>query len=268
MTNTIGSPRFVVTCLRARDDAADGDELAVASSLEIGERAVRLAPQLGSHALERMLGDIEAERLLLEAQELAFVELGDRDRRMLDLDGLLGLAEAAVEDRGLAGEAVRRDTVAVPESRVERGEHPHPRRAGRVEGPALHERFERTLVQRLRVDPLGQLPDRLERPSLRAHAHDGVGGCLPHVLDRVQPEVNDAADDREVLLRRVHVGRKHLDVHLPARVHVERNAVLRVHHRRDERGHVLLRMVRLEPGRAVGDERVAGGVGLVERVVL
>ena len=157
--------------LEARDDPADGHELAVAPSLEIGERAVRLAPQLGSHALERMLGDVEAERLLLEAQELALVELGDRDRRMLDLDGLLGLAEAAVEDRGLAGEPVGRDALAVPESGVERGEHPHPRRAGRVERAALHERLERALVQRLRVDALGELPDRLERPALaRARA--------------------------------------------------------------------------------------------------
>ena len=36
---------------------------------------------------------------------------------------------------------------------------------------------------------------------------------------------------------------------------------------RDQRRHVLGGVVRLQPGGAVGDQRVAGGVGLVERVV-
>jgi hypothetical protein len=35
---TIGSPFFVVSCL-TRDDPADGDDLAVAAALELGERA-------------------------------------------------------------------------------------------------------------------------------------------------------------------------------------------------------------------------------------
>ena len=68
--------------------------------------------------------------------------------------------------------------------------------------------------------------------------------------------------------RRVDVGREHLDPHLVARVDVERHAILRVHHARDQRRHVLARVVRLEPGGAVGDQRVAGGVRLVEGVVL
>ena len=215
-----------------------------------------------------MLRDVQAERLLLEAQELALVELGGRERRVLDLDGLLLVAEGAVEDGGLAGEAVGRGPLPVPEHRVEGGQHAEPRRAGGVERAALHERLERALVEHLRIDALGERPDRLERPALGADSNDRVRGGLPHVLHRVQPEVDDAADDREVLLRRAHVGRQHVDAHLAARVHVERHAVLRVHHRRDERGHVLLRMVRLQPRRAVGDERVAGGVRLVEGVVL
>ena len=69
-------------------------------------------------------------------------------------------------------------------------------------------------------------------------------------------------------LRRVDVRRQHLDPHLVARVDVERHAVLRVHDGRDQCRHVLVRVVRLEPGRAVRDERVAGGMRLVERVVL
>ncbi len=90
------------------------------------------------------------------------------------------------------------------------------------------------------IDALGELPDRLERPAVGTHADDRLGGRLADVLHRVQPEVDDASDDGEVLLRRVHVRREHVDPHLPARVHVERHAVLRVHDRGDERRHVLL----------------------------
>ena len=187
---------------------------------------------------------------------------------MLRLHRLLGLAERAVEDRCLPREPVGRDPLPVPERGVERGEHAHPARAGRVERAALHERLERPLVQDLRVDALGELPDRLERPALGAHADDRLGRCLAHVLDGVQPEVDDALDDGEVLLRRVDVRRQHVDAHLAARVDVEGHAVLRVHHRGDERGHVLLRVVRLEPRRAIRDERVAGRMCLVEGVVL
>src|SRR5918995_3690732 len=105
-----------------------------------------------------MLGDVEAERLLLEPQELALVELGRREHWMLYLDGLV-LAERSVEDRGLAGKPIGRDALAVAECGVEGREHSEPCRARGVERPALHERLERPLVQHLRVDALGQLPD-------------------------------------------------------------------------------------------------------------
>ena len=147
-------------------------------------------------------------------------------------------------------------------------EHPATRRAGRVERTALDERLERAPVDRLRVDALGEVEDRLERPALAARAHDRPRGRLAHVLHGVEPEADLTLDDREVGLREVHVRRQHLDPHLAARVDVQRDAVLRVHDRGDERGHVLVRVVRLEPGGAVRDERVAGGVRLVEGVVL
>ena len=187
---------------------------------------------------------------------------------MLHVDGLLLLAERAVEDRRLAGEPVGGGALPVAERGVERREHAHARRPGRVERAALHERLERALVQDLRVDTLGELPDRLERPALGPDADDRLGRRLADVLHGVQSEVDDAPDDREVLLRRVHVRRQDVDAHLAAGVDVERHAVLRVHDRGDQRGHVLLRVIRLEPRGAVRDERVAGGVRLVEGVVL
>ncbi len=185
--------------LDLRHDAADGDELAVAPALQICERAVRLSPQVAADAFERVLGDVQAENLLLEPQELALVELRGRERRVLDLDRLV-LAERAVEDRRLAREPVGGRALAVAERGLERGEHPEPGRSGRVERAALHERVERALVQDLWVDTLGELPDRGERPTLGTDAHDRVGRRLAHVLHRVETEMDDATDDGEVLL--------------------------------------------------------------------
>ncbi len=101
-----------------------------------------------------------------------------------------------------------------------------------------------------------------------ARANDRAACGLADVLHGVQAEADLALDDGEVDLRLVHVRRQHVDVQVVAGLDVEGHLVLRVHDRGDERRHVLARMVRLQPGGAVGDERVAGGVRLVEGVVL
>ena len=177
---------------------------------------------------------------------------------------LLGLGE----ERALAAQPLVRGALAVRERVLEGLEHPAPRAAGRVECAALDERLERALVHGLRVDALGEIPERREGPAVLACRDDRPRRRVADVLDRVQPEADLSLDDGEVARGAVHVWRQHLDPDLAAGVHVEGHAVLGVHHRRDQRGHVLARMGRLQPGRAVRGQRVAGGVGLVERVVL
>src|SRR5207244_5331210 len=102
----------------------------------------------------------------LHLQELAFLELvGDGDRRVVPRCGVLrGLAE--VEDRALAEQLVGLLLLAPRERLLEADEHPAPRRSGRVERAALDERLERALVHDLRVDALGEVPDRRERSAL------------------------------------------------------------------------------------------------------
>ena len=191
-----------------------------------------------------------------------------RQRRMVSRRLLARVAAEHLEDRALPGEPVGEVALAPAERVLERGQHRRARGAGRVERAALDERLERALVRDGRVDALGEVPDRLERPALVARGDDRAGRPLAHVLDRVEAEADLALDDREVGPRAVDVGRLDLDPHLVAGVDVERHAVLRVHHGRDQRGHVLVRVVGAQPGGAVGDQRVAGGVGLVEGVVL
>ena len=89
----------------------------------------------------------------------------------------------------------------------------------------------------------------------------------PTRLTAVRPKRMLAVDHREVGLARVDVRRQHLDAHVGALADVERHPVLGRHHRRDQRRHVLGRIVGAQVRGAVGDQRVAGGVGLVEGVV-
>ena len=52
--------------LERGDDPADGDDLAVPSALDVGERAVGLAAELVADRVQRVLRDVEAERVLLQ----------------------------------------------------------------------------------------------------------------------------------------------------------------------------------------------------------
>ena len=211
-----------------------------------------------------MLGDVEAERLLLHAQQLGLLELGRR--RSADGASRLG-ASVSPKSKIEPWPASRSACCFWPYASAcsSTREHPLPRAGQRA---ALDERLERALVDDRRVDALGEVPDRLERAALLARADDRAARELADALHGVEAEADLAADDGEVDLRLVHVGRQHLDPELVARVDVERHAVLRAHHGADQRGHVLARVVRAQPGGAVRDQRVAGGVRLVERVVL
>src|SRR5687767_15245400 len=55
--------------LQLADDATDGDDLAVPAPLELGHAAVGLAPELVADRVERVLRDVEAQRLLLQRSE-------------------------------------------------------------------------------------------------------------------------------------------------------------------------------------------------------
>ncbi len=126
--------------LDRRDDPAHGHDLAVAPALELGEDAIGLPAQLLAHRLQRVLGDVEAERLLLELQQLGLLVLARRDHRVVLRPLLLdaaGRVAADVEDRRLPRQPVGRVLLPPRERLLETREHPHPRRSGRVESTAL-----------------------------------------------------------------------------------------------------------------------------------
>src|SRR5262249_19890310 len=153
-----------------------------------------LASQLVAHGREGMLGDVEPERLLLQPQQLVLVPLLDGNVRVV-LRLRLGVVEAEVEDRTLAGETVCRMAIAPGERGLEAFEHPLARGAGRVERAALDQRLQGTLVDDSRIDSLREVPDRLERPVLLARRDDRARGAVADVLHGVEAETDLPLDD-------------------------------------------------------------------------
>ena len=106
-----------------------------------------------------------------------------------------------------------------------------------------------------------------ERAALLAGALHRLDGGVADALHGVEPEADVALHDHELVVGEVHVRRQDLDPHLLAAGDEERDLVLGGHDRADQRRHVLGGVVGLQPRGAVGDQRVTGGVGAVERVV-
>jgi len=105
--------------LHGRDDAADRHDLAVTPALEIGDSRVGLTAQLVANRMQRVLGDVQPERLLLELQELRLLELGGRNVRMGRCLRRVGDVRKVVEDRRLAGRPVGLLRLAVRERVLE-----------------------------------------------------------------------------------------------------------------------------------------------------
>src|SRR5205814_5559307 len=111
--------------------------------------------------------DVEAEHLLLHPQELVLLELLARHDRVVARPFSCAFPALVhgpeIEDRPLPGEAVGLLLLPPRERLLEHVEHPLAR-AG--DGAALDERLDDALVRDRRVDALGEVPDRLERPFL------------------------------------------------------------------------------------------------------
>jgi hypothetical protein len=98
------------------------------------------------------------------------------------------------EDRALAGETVGLLLLPPAHRLVEHLEHPLARPWQRA---ALDQRLEHPLVRDLRVDALGEVPHRLERP-VDTRGDDRSSRAFADALHRVEAEADLPADDREV----------------------------------------------------------------------
>ena len=142
-----------------------------------------------------------------------------------------------------------------------------PGRPERVERAGLDQRLDRALV--------GDVDGNLRRGSRGTTSKDasaraatiGVDDVRADVAHGAEPEADVLADGGEVADGLADIRREHLDAHAAALVEVHRELVLGVAHAREEGGHVLGGVVRLQVRGPVRDQPVRGGVRLVEGVV-
>ena len=256
--------------LEALLDAAVGRAILL-GLLDLGDRVVA---RLGERVLvgpQRVVGDVEAQHLVLLGQLDATVPL-DAVR------GGHGVLEAGA--RHVAKEVEHAD--------LSRGAGPlalcrrvddvlgvvlvdevHELLAGvarGVEGTGLDEGLDHATVGLACVHAVHEVVQGLEGPALLALGHDRLAHALAHAADARKAEADAGWRGREVLAGLVDVGRQDLDALVLAGGHVVDDLVGLAHVAREDRGHVLAGEVGLEPGRLHDEDGIAGRVGLVEGV--
>ena len=178
-----------------------------------------------------------------------------------------GLVAGHVEQRRLAADPVALRGLAGREGVVQA--HQDLRRVAQdVERADLGQRLEHLAVDEAQVDPRAEVRQRAELAALLARRDDRLDRALADVLDRQQAEPDRVALDREAEPGPVDVRRPDLDAQAPALGDGGGHLLGVVPEGRQHGRHVLDRVVRLEVRGLVGDQPVAGGVGLVEPVAL
>ena len=164
VANIIGSPFFVRIFLAAvmMPPAVTQSPSRLPGSSASGQSTV--GAQRLAHLLERVRRDEQADRLLLDGQQLGLVELLARDRRVRrGREGRRAAARVAahrqVEDRALPDLRVELGLLAGGLGLLEHAEHALARVARAAERAALDERLDRALVHRARVDARAEVPD-------------------------------------------------------------------------------------------------------------
>ena len=262
-TNTIGSPLPGRDLLQRADHAADDGRSRRPPRGHVRQPAVRLARELILHCGERMLGDVDPERLLLERQG------GNFSNSPAGISGCtFGADDSSPPRSKIEPWPSSRSACSRRPTRV-RGRSPRasaPRRPVESSAPHLISASSARLFATV-VDPFREIPEGGKRVPALARGDNRRRGCLPHVLYGIEPEADLSLHDGEVPLGRVDVRRLDRDPHLGAGVHVERHAVLVFI--TDEISAAMYSHGWFAFSQAVRyDQGVTGRVRLVERVVL
>ena len=218
-----------------------------------------------------MIGDVLAEHLLLEPEQLRLLELRSAQHLFVDLQGRCdGAAEQRVLSLGLrptVGQDGDRDLLVPAHTLRVFLQHAAARVPERVERPGQDQALQHLLVQDARVDLAAEVGERLEQALLGPGLGDLLHDPFPDVPHGRQAVPDLPVGRGEVHLRAVHVWRKDSDPHQSHRVQVEGLVVLVVLHAGQERRHELDRVMLLQVGRLVGDQGVRARVRGVEAVV-
>ncbi|VCU09306.1 hypothetical protein RHODGE_RHODGE_02480 [Rhodoplanes serenus] len=229
--------------------------------------AGKLGPGLESQRLqqrrvvvERMAGEEEADGIVLALQLVG----RHPHRRRRDLQGLRRRRPA--EDVALPALGRRVGALRGRQHRLDGREGAGAVGLDAVEGAGRREILQHPLVDLARIDAMREVREVAERP-LAASRHDGLHRLPADALDGGERVEDRVAVDVEVDARAVDRRRRHRDAE-PLRLRAEIGELVGVAHVEGHRGgQELDRIVRLEVGGLVRDQRVGGRVALVEAVV-
>ncbi len=242
-----------------------GSDLARGPAVLHGQRELR--PRLGVQAfqhrfviVQRMSREEEADGVILALQP--FRRQPWFDRRQDDRRRIRETSEHVV----LPDRHGRVAALTGGEDGVRTGEHPRPIVVEFVEGPRRRKAFQHALVDRARIDPRCEIRDRRER-LVASRFDDLLHRLSTDTLERRERVEDLALADLEGDARAIDRRRYQLDLQ-PLHLGAEFRQLVGVAHiQRHRRRHELHRMMRLHIGGLEGDQRVGGGVTLVEAVV-
>ena len=220
-----------------------------------------------------MSAEIQTERFLFVCELLRF---GPRLRAFAVRrreDRLLGIRLG--EQRHLPPIPVTLRAVAVVDRATDRREQHSPhfrrgpaclRRRQRIERPRLDQALEHPPVDEPEIGLFAQPVERRDAAIHLAHLDNGFDGRFTDVLDSRQTEANALRRDREVQSAGVDVRRQDRHLHVAALAEVRGHLVGILALDGQQRGHEVPRVVRLQIGRLVRQQRVRCRMALVEAI--
>jgi len=138
--------------------------------------------------------------------------------------------------------------------------------AQRVHGAGLDQAFQNAFVHQARIHGIAKLKQGVEAAQPPTGLQDAVHGIFAHIFDGRQAEADGFADGREIDVARIYVRGHHGDAHFPRFADIFHHLFGVAGFRCQQRGHEFDRVVRLEPGRLVGQQGVGAGMRLIEAV--
>src|SRR5680860_1327354 len=259
VTKAIGSPALVVICF----------------TLDTIPTTVVLAPSLRPGSSEIRF----SASFLLQSQFLFLREIPSRDLRGPRPIGvsvaapchpalvLFGAGIHQVKNRTLTQSRIRLHLLAMPHSLCQYVQHALARTTRGVQSATLYQTLQRSLVQDRRIYAFAKLEDILEGTACLPLLQYVGDGADSHILHSIETKANAAVHRPEIQRGLVDIGRQHLYAHLVRNRHVEGHLVLGIHDAGYQGRHVLHGIISLQIGGAIGNQRVARGMRLVERVV-
>jgi len=135
-----------------------------------------------------------------------------------------------------------------------------------IEGARRREAFEHALVDGAWIDAAGEI-GQIREGMVGARRHDRLDRLASHALEGRQRVVDGVAGDVELDTGAIDRGRLDLDAE-PHRLGAELRQLVGIAHvERHRGGDELDRIIRFHIGGLVSDQRIGGGVALVETVV-